>query len=422
MSTRLAATLAGSRTARDAAKRRARGFTLVELMASLAGGMALAVTVFLLAKHTSSLYQRETRAASATLGSVVGFARLRADIARAGFMASPNIRRDPFVCGSPSSGSWPALLGSLSSIWIQDTPSSSLPAFFADNHIAPQQIIMAGNYSSAEAFPIRAVYAQTNVFVVSLQVATGPLSRIGYNSTGADKQAILDAAFPAGRAVRIVDKSGRHHYATLQSTAISPDPTLTLKGSAPALTFRGSSTSGCGLTGEETGAMINTVNFIRYSLVNLSSDANYKPIFDTQGPSYDANRVELVRDELDPTGAAISGTRELIAEYAVDLRFRLTVAPSQRTALQYVQGAAVAQWAGDPATLSAGKGPQLVREVQTWLSVRSREADRTSGVTLTSDGPVYRVGLGSGGTTPFARVRSVQARIALQNQIGVTWQ
>jgi type II secretory pathway pseudopilin PulG len=399
-----------------------RGFTLIELMASLTGGLVLAVAVFLLSKHSSELYQRETRVATANLASVVGFERLRADIGRAGFMTSPNVRRDPFVCGSPVTGSWPALLGKMSSIWIENTPSTSLPALFANNGIAPQRITMAGNYSSAEAFPIRAVNPSGTAFTVSLQVATGPMSRIGYNDAGANQLAILESVFPPGRAVRIVDKSGRHHYATLQSVAITPGPTLTLKAGSPDLVFRADSSSGCGLKGEETGAMINTVNFIRYELKSLSSNDAYKPIYATDGPFYDADRTELVREELDPTGAAIAGTQELVAEYAVDLRFRVTAAPSQRSALQYVPAASLAQWVGDPSTLALGKGPQLVREVHSWLSIRSREADRNSGVTQTTDGPLFRVALGSDGVGPYARVRTVQARVALQNQMGVTWQ
>jgi hypothetical protein len=154
----------------------------------------------------------------------------------------------------------------------------------------------------------------------------------------------------------------------------------------------------------------------------LSSSAAYKPVYDTDGPFYDADRTELVREELDPTGAVIAGTEELIAEYAVDLRFRVTVAPTQRSSLQYVQAAAIGQWVGLPSTLGVGRGPQLVREVHSWLSVRSREADRNSQVTQTTGGPLFRVALGSDGVGPYARVRTVQARIALQNQMGVTWQ
>ena len=53
-------------------------------------------------KNSARFYQSETRVGEATLGGIVGFERLRTDIARAGFLASPNILTDPKVCGGPA--------------------------------------------------------------------------------------------------------------------------------------------------------------------------------------------------------------------------------------------------------------------------------------------------------------------------------
>ena len=50
------------------------------------------------------------------------------------------------------------------------------------------------------------------------------------------------------------------------------------------------------------------------------------------------------------------------------------------------------------------------------------DAHGNAQVTQTTSGPLYRVALGSDGVGPYARVRTVQARTALQNQMGVTWQ
>ncbi len=409
-------------------RRTSRGFTLVELMVTLAGGLFLSIAVFLISKHTTALYQRETRAAGANLASVVGFDRLRSDIARAGYMSSPHVRRDPFVCGNPTGdGSWPALLRSMSSIQI--TNQAPVPAVLADNGIAPHRLLLSGNYASTEAFPIRTVFPSASGFTVNLQVNSGAMARIGYHAAPvAQRQAILQAVFPPGRAIRIVDKSGRHHFGTLAAVNVNPLPTLTVAASAPALVFRAGTGLGCGLRGEETGAMINTVNFIRYELRSLSGNAGYAPLFPADpanpsfGPAYDASRLELVREELDPTGAVVANTTELVAEYAVDLRFRLTVAPSQAVPLQYVGDAALAAYAGDPtAMVNTAAGPQMIRTVHTWLSVRSREADRSANIPVAA-APLYRIGLGAGGTAPFARLRTIQARIALHNQLGITWQ
>jgi hypothetical protein len=56
-----------------------------------------------------------------------------------------------------------------------------------------------------------------------------------------------------------------------------------------------------------------------------------------------------------------------------------------------------------------------VRAVRVRLSVRSREADRTAAITLPG---LYRIKLPDG---DWARVRTFQADVALQNQIDTRW-
>jgi hypothetical protein len=404
-------------------RRAVHGFTLIELLVSLTGALFVSISVFMLARHTSQQYQQEAHLANANLASVVGFERLRADIARAGFMASPNVQRDPFVCGTPvADASWPEQMKVMASVRIEDIPSDSLPPLFAQNGLTPQSLILAGNYVSSEAFPIRAVAEVNNTYEVFLQVMTGAMARLGYHAEDVDQVALLESVFPPGRAVRIRDKSGRHHYGTISSVVGGDQPRLVLVDDAPTMQFRERSGIGCGLRGEETGAMVNTVNFIRYTIRSLDGDGRYAPIYDTElGPDYEVDRVELVREELDPEGDPIAGSAELVAEFAVDLRFGLTVAPSAREALLYVAGDDVVDWAGPLENISTGRGPQLVRAVHTWLSVRSRSADREADIP-TDEGPLYRVGVGSSGAAPFARLRTVQARVALHNQMGATWQ
>jgi Tfp pilus assembly protein PilW len=74
-----------------------RGFTLVELMVALSGGLFLSAVVFALSRDTTRFYQQETRVASATLAGLVGFERLKSDIQRAGYLSTPNIQTDPRI-------------------------------------------------------------------------------------------------------------------------------------------------------------------------------------------------------------------------------------------------------------------------------------------------------------------------------------
>lgn len=393
---------------------RERGFTIVELLVAMTGAMFLSVGVFMVAKHTTGLYQEETRAANANMGSIIGFERFRADLARAGFMSSPNALTDSRICAPVPDATWPQFMQQMQSVRFAVT--ADLPAVFASNGLAPQEVILSGNFSSAEALPIRTVVNTGTTYIVYLQVASGPMARLGYSTAGANQSQILNNTFPPGRAVRIVDRAGRHYYGIIQNTQAAPEPAVVLTGPTPRLQFRDTSALGCGITGNETGATINTVNFIRYRIGSLQDVPRFAPLFAAaaQGP-FDGARTELIREELDPDGEVFEGTEELIAEYAVDLHFEITVQSNPANALLRVENADLYTWAGDPEQRLAGRGPQFVRTIHSWLSVRSRVADRDANITVAA-GPKYRIGLGAAGGAPFARVRTIQSRTALHNQ------
>lgn len=414
---------------------RSRGFTLVELMVAITGGLFLSVVVFSLSRQGTQFYQQEMRVAAATNGAIVGFERLRTDITRAGFMASPNVRRDPAVCGDPvGNTSWPAGLKQLASITIGAGPG--MPAALA-TQVNPQALTLAGSFSTIEAFPTAEIHDDGVNFIVSLQPDSAPMVRIGYSMSlaAADQVALLARVFGVGRALRIVQRStGKVMYGSIAGVAASSGtqrPYISLSRT-PLLPVRGGTTL-CGLESAavgDVGDLVNPVSFVHYDIADLHGDPNYATIFSaTSSDPYDVDRRELRRVELDVTGAEIAGTQELVAEYGVDLQFGLTVInsvtlgadPALKTLLPGDPDTAL--WAGPTPGLAANQGPELIRAVRTRLSVRSREADRNTGVTATSTvAPgLYRIGLGTNGGAPYARVRTLQADIALRNQTGVYW-
>jgi hypothetical protein len=195
---------------------------------------------------------------------------------------------------------------------------------------------------------------------------------------------------------------------------------------APVLTFRSSGAALCGFRGFETGSLANVVNFVRYDIRRLTS-ASYGPLYAASaGDPFDASRTELVRAELDTDGKEIAGTQELVAEYAVDLKLGITVVNSvlnatDPTLLTLAPGDAnIGGWAGptDP-ELAVNRGPHLVRAIRVRLGIRSREADRKE--KISTEPGLFRIGLGPNGGAPFARVRTLQADIALRNQTRPTW-
>ena len=378
---------------------------------------------------------------NATLGSVVGFERLRLDIERAGFLSSPNIQRDPKRC--PTTGvnaTWPALLSSLAAVFIQPTNTSTLPVQQA-NHITPDQIILAGSYASTEQFPTRSIQDTGGSHVIILETQNGPMTRLGYQNltSAADQRAFLLSIFGQGRALRIVDQKNYQQYGTIADVQTGPNPAVVVSN-GPNILYNGAAgnTDACGIVGNGQFHLVNVVNFIKYSIRgDMATFSRYAPLYASGTtvagavPATDAGRTELVREELTTAGVTITGSEEIIAEFAVDLSFGVTVAQTATVSgspteqlVTLAPGDATVAWAGNAATMPVTRGPQRIRAIRARLSVRSREADRLAGMPDGGGviGPgLFRIGLGGNGKGPFARVRTVQADIALRNQRDIKW-
>jgi len=413
------------------------GFTMVELLVALTGGLFVSVVVFALARDASRFYQREGRASNAMLAAIAGFERLRNDVARAGFLATGNVAADPFVCSRPGVGA-PALMQRLASIRITNGGSPANATLTA-NSMTPDSVVLAGSYSSSDEFPVRNVILNANAtYSVYLQPASGAMARLGYVglATPAERTAKLAEVFATNRALRIVDHEGRQHYGFIAGVGVGAggnQPQITLSGTMP-LIFRSTNSRLCGLTAEP-GATANVVNFIRYDIRSLSDVTAYSGLYTARaGALGEATRTELVRAELDPTdgaGTALLGIggatpiQELVAEYAVDFDLEPAAVVGANLApdpdVQQVTPADAATFASITGNTGAA---QRIRSVRVRLGVRSREADRGADVPAQADVAAgrYRILLGTeGGQSRYARIRTLQADIMINNNAGITW-
>ena len=135
-----------------------------------------------------------------------------------------------------------------------------------------------------------------------------------------------------------------------------------------------------------------------------------------RGPN-EARRTELVRVELDQTGTEIPASLEVLAEFAVDLKFGIT----RDTAAVGLPPALVREPVGDPDVyttanlLSAGGTPDTIRGVQVRFSTRAHRRDRELGLApLGTDGGLLRYGLGA--DQGFVRMRTLVTDVQLPNQ------
>ena len=403
-----------------------RGFTLVELMVAITAGLFVAVAAFGLAKQGSRFFQQEARVANAQFSATLGFDRLRADIARAGFLSTANVQRDPFVCGT--TGGWPAGMTGLAALRI--IAATPLDGQDSANGLTPDQLTMSGSFASPETFPVRTVLAENAKFQVYLQANTGAVAR----SDGIDGGTMAQV-FQAGRMLRILDGTGRYEFGAIESYALNAAGQMVINlRASPAIAFRRPGTA-CGVEGLGVGMQANVVNWIRYEIrdVQKNPPAAYKPLYAASATAPgDQTRRELVRVELDYEGKEMAGSLEIVAEYAIDLKFGLTVLSGFKTAanldpniVQFPIGdARNYEYTYEPSSSSPvnEKAPHRVRSVRARFAVRSREADRAANVTPPSSAPPgtifrYAVGVDAG----FARARTLVADISLPNLASLAW-
>lgn len=410
-----------------------RGFTLIELMVALSAGLFLSIFVFMLTRDVSRFFQSESRLSDATMGAVIGFERLKADITRAGFLASPNLRRDPSRCPRTptlTGGGWNGFpsLADMGLLYITrgaggSTLQTGGAQFLTDNSLTPDHLRLYGNYQTADQFPARSVTPPGAATVsIHLEPRSSAMIRLGYvpGATGAEN--LIQTAFPVGRALRIVNAEGEQQYGIIQQATINATtlaPVIVLDNSALNIVYE-STNKMCGIRGHGADVSVNVVNIIDYRLDDaLRTSAAFVDL-DLAANEDDA-RLDLVREEINPqTGVAFEGSQQIVAEYAVDFRLGLTAVtnPATLALTRYPEGDdLIDNYAKVQPIPQPNQGPHFIRAVRPRLSVRTRAADRTQNIT---PGPgLYRVALGTG---RFARVRTLSATVATRNAQGALWQ
>jgi prepilin-type N-terminal cleavage/methylation domain-containing protein len=414
----------------------ARGFTLVELMVAMTGGLFLAVVVFALSRDAARFYQREGRAANATMSGLSGFERLSNDVARAGHLSTPNIQQDQRVCNLPQA-TCPAMLQRLRALVIETDPTPVNGTEVAAARLltpampTPQGIVIAGALNTPEELYTASVGNSGAGWQVYLNLNTPSAARVGLSPSSAATAANLAAMqsiFMAGQTGRIIRLRwmGKDQYAVAAGVFAAPGQAWVTLAASPALQTLGAGGSQCGVDSLGTGMAVSVIDLVRYNIRKMINDPNYVALYKASGLSsgggpssapFEGGRAELVRVELNAAGQEIDATREIVGEYAVDLQF------SGWGATSGVNPAVIAVTNSINETYT---GTQLLRGMHVRLSVRSREADRDAPIVsgtggVTSD--IYRYPLVEpvSGNTTYARVRTLQSDIPLRNLENSNW-
>jgi prepilin-type N-terminal cleavage/methylation domain-containing protein len=445
-----------------------RGFTIIEVLVALSAGVLVSAAAFMLSRNATAFFQREARISSAQLALTLGMNRLTSDIQRASFLSTPNIAVDPTVC-SPGPGLFPNGLARLAGVDIypgtatpqganQSTPPGSSNSW--EPQTPPDAIVIGGSLSSSEIYEVQTITAGSGGPLVVLRAPTsdpatnraltlagsaaalpcqiGPVfAPTDYPYTGPVPPACA-VPINSGRFGRIYHpESNWQWYGVITTATIGAGGEIDIQlATSPAIPVKPD--PACGISGvgdSGQGWLFSVVSRVRYDIRSLAA-AQYgatQYIAQCGGPGVaapvaplvtgDSGRTELVRTELDQNNVEITPSTELVAEYAVDLRFGITVSTLvtefsyNPTVTSYAFGAPQVQTVANDITL--GGTPELIRAVQVRLSTRARAPDRDTDLTPGPDGRRLRWLVDPTlAPTSYSRVRTVYSNVALPNQGG----
>lgn len=381
-----------------------------------AAGVMVSAAAFLLARNASAVFQEETRITAAQLSASLGLQRIASDLARAGFLTTANIQSDPFVCNE--SGTWPQIISGLRAVRLVQQGSVTAHAAELDqsttNGFAPDAIEIAASFESGEMFPVRTIESGGGGKIIHLETTNLPMARTCKGKTLALCEPDLQRIFKADRMLRLLTPTGNQIFGLIDHLEVSDKIKVWLQATptVPAVAVNPK-----GYEGDCNYCLVNVVSVVRYELQSLVGDPQYGGLVAPAAAAAtgDDLRTELVRSELDRNGTPILDSRELVSEFAVDLKFGISTIDAQTTAVTDI-----------PITLPENQAvytsaPERIRSVHVRLSTRGRAPDRDTDLPAGPDGRRHRFLLTIFGKPTYARMRTLYTEVALQNLVRATW-
>ncbi|MGD0674163.1 MAG: hypothetical protein ABSC94_02015 [Polyangiaceae bacterium] len=429
---------------------------MVELTVALLAGLIVAMGIVALSREATNTFHEEARVSVAEASLRAAMDRLRGDLQRAGYMSTGNIATDPNLATLPGQtnthGISPTLVGivGLQSILLVPGESNNVLPLSAQNGLAPDQIEISGNFTTADSY---------DVAMVMPAGSSGTCQKIYMSATSPAMVRLLSAgngelqvAFQPDNAsqfiVRLVDDSGRSQFlvtcAGPGAAGIDPAnqlPYINVDTSSSATPLRTAAATGTvgGLSGYAAGrAWVNPVQTVHWAITTTSNEPlQYQNALLTQtgDGGVDPTKYDLVRSYYDALHQPVVATTEVIAEYAADLKFAFSVAavPPTPVSAQATAPTITTYAFGDPqnavvASAVAPNGtaiPQRIRSIRARIVTRTGQADRTAFIGVqpaSTESYLYRYCVVAGGcaagstTAQWAQARTLTTEVSLPNQ------
>lgn len=402
-------------------RRPQRGYTLVELLISMLITAVTVVALYQVSRSATDTFNQQQRAAEMQLRVRFAMETLRADIARAGFMMTPNSATDPRVCPRP--------MIPIQALEVVRDGTPAIPLASDNVFVRPARLRMVGNYASLDEYRVAGINGST----ITLQNQTPQWAQI---DSAPEMQRIFIGPSSGRRLLRITSNTGSVQFVQVTGVAWQPSngtslPTLTVSPS-PTLIGEGAGIgTQCGVSGLDVGATVAPLLMVEYSIASLYSDAGQRARHRETYPADDtlaARKTDLVRREfnIQPDLVENVGAARVVGEYGVDLDVglalddgtpvgSLTGPPAMRTLA--IGDMTIDTLAGSVSTLGATTAfPQRIRAIIVRLSVRDRDQDPSFGWVArgAATEPLTRLRVFND-RPGAARVRTLTTEVALPN-------
>ncbi len=403
-----------SSAARAERSRRTAGFTLIELMVAMTAGLVAIMSIYTVASASSRHFHEQQRIAQTQSAVRLAMEQVRRDLQRAGFLGTPNSRRE-VRCATP-----PLEIAAVE--YLADADTAVLPEA-ATNGAKADRIRLVGNYATGDSYLATGVDGSGGRIFLQRQWQAfrrdfGVVAGTGSAEYPFDPLRFSDV-FQPGRFLHIFTQQNQHFFVRItgvepERAAISFTPTLPI-GSA------------C-VGGLADGALVAPLVRLEYTVMDLAADgvlgARLRPVGGRVLPAGDTlgrSSVQLVRREVAFDGAATPqrGTERIVLDYAAFADYRFVVDQESTTGrppnLQVL--------AGPVAQNYIQNNPEDVRSVIVTLAARTADQDpRFPWVPAGAGNPAlgipptrYRVHAGVGGFQGAARVRALRSEVVLPN-------
>lgn len=334
-------------------QRATAGFSLVELMVALLAGTLVVSSVYIVGAGSARYFQHQNRLSHTQMALRTGMEILRKDIARAGFMGSPNSRLEN-MCAAPAQH--------IQAVeFINNADLASIPNAAA-NSVRADRIRLVGNYASSDSYLAASIVGGS---AIRLQRNWQGFRRSFVNPTnGRLNRFEFRQVFQTGRMIHLETLQGYHFFSTITGTV----PGFSQINISPPLPI------GTDCLDIASGATITPLSRIEYLIGDLGGDLN-----DAGSNVVKGQATQLIRREISFGAAAtpVRNSERVVLEYPIDfdLRFVLDAAAAgAQPILVRAQDAPAAIALANINTTPVAT-PQNVRSVRISISTRTQEQD-----------------------------------------------